>query len=181
MELAEVELGPGGLSARGVQIGTSGVEQGDSEGEAVDIPGRYRVDYDLRTDSGLITSSLSLTARSEAGERRLELRRDAGGRWDADGPRPDLEGAVDCDLALSPLTNFMPIRRERLTDGGDPRDFVMAWVMVPSLAVHRSEQRYEPVDANTVRYVSEDRSFIADITLDDDGFALLFPGLGERV
>ena len=59
----------------------------------------------------------------------------------------EVQGALDCDLGLSPLTNFMPIRRRRLLDGGEAHEFLMAWVSVPDLGVHRSEQRYEPVDA----------------------------------
>jgi len=146
MELAEVELGSDGLAAHGVQIGTQGVAQGEADGEVIDVPGRYRLDYELHTDA-----------------------------------LPDLDGARDCDLALSPLTNFMPIQREGIARGGEAKDFLMAWIVVPGLTVHRSEQRYEPIDANTVRYVGRHRSFLGELALDDDGFVVRYPGLGERV
>lgn len=45
--------------------------------------------------------------------------------------------AIDCDLALSPLTNSMPVLRHRMLDGGGPLEFLMAWVSVPDLSVHR--------------------------------------------
>ena len=51
------------------------------------------------------------------------------------------EGALDIDLALSPMTNYMPAARL----GDKPADHVMAWVDVPSLEVTRSPQRYEPI------------------------------------
>ena len=181
MEFAEVDLGPGGLSARGVQIGTSGVAQGADNGEAVDVPGRYRLDYELETDSDLVTARIALTARSEDGERRLDLSRAPEGVWQAEAELPDLSGALDCDLGLSPLTNFMPVQRENITRGGEAKEFVMAWIAVPSLAVHRSEQRYEPIDATTVRYVGRHRSFEGELDLDEDGFVVRYPGLGERV
>jgi hypothetical protein len=181
MELAEVELGDGGLSARGVQIGTSGVAQGAEDGEAVDVPGRYRLDYELETDSDLVTTRIALTARAEDGERRLDLRRDPEGAWHADAELPDLSGALDCDLGLSPLTNFMPHQREGITRGGEAKEFVMAWIAVPSLEVHRSEQRYEPIDATTVRYVGRHRSFEGELELDEDGFVVVYPGLGVLV
>lgn len=181
MELAEVRLGPDGLSARGVQIGTQGVAQGKEDGEAVDVPGRYRVDYELRTDADLVTTRIALTSRSEDGERRLDLTRDRDGAWHADADLPDLSGALDCDLGLCPLTNFMPVRREGLTRGGEAKEFVMAWIVVPGLTVHRSEQRYEPIDAARVRYLGRHRSFEGELELDEDGFVVTYPGLGERV
>jgi hypothetical protein len=181
MELAEVELGPDGLVARGVQIGTSGVAQGEQDGDAVDVPGRYRVDYELRTDPALVTTRIFLTSRSDEGERRLDLTRDRDGAWHADAELPDLSGALDCDLGLCPLTNFMPVQREDITRGGAAKEFVMAWIVVPALEVYRSEQRYEPIDSRRVRYVGRHRSFEGELELDEDGFVVHYPGLGERV
>ena len=57
----------------------------------------------------------------------------------------------------------------------------MAWVAVPDLTVHRSEQRYEPMDEHHVRYVERDRSFVAELELDDDGLVVHYPELAERV
>jgi len=181
MEFAEVALGSDGLSARGVQVGTSGVAQGAEDGEAVDVPGRYRLDYELETDPDLVTARIALTARTEDGERSLDLTRAGDGTWQADTDLPDLSGALDCDLGLSPLTNFMPHQREGITRGGEAKEFVMAWIAVPSLAVHRSEQRYEPIDATTVRYVGRHRSFEGELELDEDGFVVRYPGLGMLV
>jgi uncharacterized protein len=83
------------------------------------------------------------------------------------------------DLGFSPLTNTLPILRDGLSRGGEPRDYVMALVDVPSLEVSRSEQRYEPLGANAVRFRCGD--FTADLELDDDGLVVRYPGLGERL
>jgi hypothetical protein len=88
-----------------------------------------------------------------------------------------VEGALDCDLAFSPLTNFMPAARL----GAEPADHVMAWVSVPDLAVLRSEQRYEPAGDGRVRYVGLDHDFTAVLELDEAGFVTRYPGLAERV
>ena len=181
-ELAEVDLAGDRLSARGVQIGIE--------------PEPYRLEYELSTGEAFVTRRLQVQARGEGWRRRIDLTRDTQGDWqcqaEADGgsrielPPPggqmdDVQSALDCDLGLSPLTNFMPIQRERLLDGGEPREFVMAWISVPDLGVHRSEQRYEPMDARTVRYVGRHRSFVGELTCDADGFVVLYPDLGERV
>jgi hypothetical protein len=83
------------------------------------------------------------------------------------------------DLARSPLFNSLPAFRDGVHRGGDPRDYVMAFVEVPSLDVHPSEQRYEPLEPGLVRFTSG--SFTADLVFDADGFVVQYPGLAERV
>ena len=159
-EACEVSLDDDCLHARGVQLGAE--------------PRPYRVDYELTAGPEWVTERLLVSA----GERTLDLRRSPEGTWTANGePQPHLEGALDCDLAYSPLTNFMPARRL----GAEPVDHVMAWVSVPDLEVLRSEQRYEPIDDRHVRYVGLDSDFTADLELDEDGLVVRYPRLAERV
>jgi uncharacterized protein len=141
----------------------------------------YRLDYTLRTGPEFVTERLELSLLHSGGLRRLLLVRDPAGSWTADDrPLPELDGALDCDLGLCPLTNTMPVLRAGLlAPGAEPHDFVMAWVAVPDLAVQRAEQRYEPIDGHHVRYV--DPSFEAVLELDDDGLVLHYPELAERV
>jgi hypothetical protein len=159
-EACEVTVSGERLHARGVQLGAE--------------PRPYRVDYELTTGANWVTERLQVAC----GERSLDLRRTADGAWTTNGePLPHVQGALDCDLAFSPITNFMPTRRL----AGEPVDHVMAWVSVPDLEVLRSEQRYEPIDARTVRYVGLDSDFTADLELDEDGFVVRYPRLAERV
>ncbi len=183
-ELAAVTLGHGTLSATGVAIGTA--------------PLPYRLDYHLATSAGYVTARLLVRAEGEGWHRTLELQRAASGIWscttEAEGA-PDLPvpggdlaalaGALDCDLGLSPLTNSMPVLRHRLHVGGGPVDFLMAWVSVPDLAVHPSRQRYtfvrrEPT-ARVVRYESLDGTFVAEVSFDDEGVVLDYPGIARRM
>jgi uncharacterized protein len=159
-EACEVTLAGDRLHARGVQLGAE--------------PHPYRVDYELSTGANWVTERLQVVC----GERSLDLVRAGDGSWTANGePQPHVQGALDCDLAFSPITNFMPARRL----AGEPVDHVMAWVSVPDLAVLRSEQRYEPIDARTVRYVGLDSDFTADLELDEDGLVMRYPRMAERV
>lgn len=115
----------------------------------------YRLDYQLATKDRYATERLVLRTLRQGWHRALELERDTSGRWscrteaegslDLPAPGGDLAavaGALDCDLALSPLTNSMPVLRHRLHEGGGPVDFRMAWVSVPDLVVDASRQRY---------------------------------------
>jgi uncharacterized protein len=92
------------------------------------------------------------------------------------------DDVLDCDLALSPLTNAMPILRHGLHEQPGSADFTMAWVDVPSLAVHESRQRYEHVAPGVVRFVDRGQFdvFTAELELDRDGLVVRYPGLAER-
>jgi len=156
-----VELGDHGLRAVGVQLGAA-----------------YQLDYGLETDAELLTRRFVVTVKDAAGERGVLLERSDDSAWTANGEaQPHLQGALDVDLALSPLTNHMPAARL----GDEPADHVMAWIDVPSLEVTRSGQRYEPIEAGRVRYVGLDDGFTAELELDEDGFVVNYPGLAERV
>jgi hypothetical protein len=149
MEAVEVELHQDRLRARGVQLGPD-----------------YRMDWTLDTSAGWVTERLAIEVAGPHAN-RLELER-------ADLPA----GALDCDLGFCPLTNTMPILRHGLHEGGEPVDFVMAWVSVPDLTVHTSRQRYEPVRPGVVRY--RDATFSSELELDDDGLVVRYPGLARR-
>lgn len=170
-EGAEVELGDDRLAASGTQLGSD--------------PTPYRLDYDLETGPRWVTERLNVRVRTGTEERRLDLRRATDGTWTANGkPVPEVDGSVDCDLSYSPLTNSMPVLRERLLDeGATPMEFVMAWVDVPSLAVLRSRQRYEPIDTSRVRYAdpSHRDGFTADLEFDADGLLVRYEHLAQRV
>jgi len=154
-EAAQVELESDWLVARGVQIGPS-----------------WRLDYELETGPGWVTRRLQATAIGEGFRRTLDLRLGTDG-W--------VDGALDCDIAFSPLTNTMPVLRSGLASRAGAEDFVMSWVAVPELTVHASRQRYEHVSDGVVRFVSLDDDFTADLMLDADGLVIRYPEIGEAV
>jgi uncharacterized protein len=183
-EFADISLTGRRLKAVGVAVGTD--------------PFPYRLDYTLETRSSFVTSRLRVTSRGEGWQRTLDLRRNALGVWSAgttltgDPPLPppsrdpaSLTGALDCDLGLSPTTNSMPVLRHTLLAGGGSVDFLMAWVSVPDLSVRPSGQRYTFINAESgafvVRYESTDSGFVADLTFDEDGLVIDYPGIGRRL
>jgi hypothetical protein len=168
-EAAWVQMEDDRLSAHGTQLGST--------------PESYRLDYSLRTGPEFVTDTLELSLLMGGALRRRLLARRPDGSWTVDNePVPDAEGALDCDLGLCPLTNTMPVLRHGLlAPGAEPRDFVMAWVAVPDLTVHRSDQRYEPIDERHVRYVGVGTDFVAELEYDEDGLVLNYPEMAERV
>lgn len=147
-------------------------------------PVAYRMDYRLETGPGFEVRRLEARVGGEAGERSLRMERAGDGTWRVDGAQPgvahELEGAEDVDLAFSPLTTTVAIRRLGLIENpGGQRTVRAAWVGVPGLLVTPAEDRYAVVDAETglVRYDSGPVS--ADLLLDDQGFVTRFPGVAH--
>jgi uncharacterized protein len=156
VEVAQVELDAGGLRATGTQIGAD-----------------YRLDYRLDARDGFRTRRLELALATEDGDRTLVVGPDDA--W--------VEGAVDCDLGFSPLTNAMPVARTGLRERAGAEDFLMAWVAVPELEIHASAQRYEHVRPGVVRYVDRGAfaGFTAELTFDADGLVVDYPELARKV
>jgi uncharacterized protein len=180
-EYAEIALSRESLEATGLAIGSE--------------PLPYRLEYELTTTERYLTKKLIVSSRGPTWHRRLVLERNpTSGTWsctaDADGdvdlPAPGcdaakLNGALDCDLSLSPLTNSMPVLRHALHTEHGSIDFLMAWVAVPELTVTPSPQRYTFVRPGVVRYESLDSDFVAEITLDAQGIVLDYPGIARTI
>ncbi|MFD5738842.1 putative glycolipid-binding domain-containing protein [Streptomyces massasporeus] len=164
-ETAWVQLGEGVLRARGRAVGID--------------PEPYWISYELETAEGFVTRRLTVTVEAEPGTRTLDLLHDGHGRWTANGePLPDVDGALDCDLGLCPLTNTMPVLRHRLHREPGEREFLMAWVSVPDLAVRPSRQTYTHLRPGHVRFSSGD--FRSDLEFDQEGFVVDYPQLATR-
>jgi uncharacterized protein len=120
--------------------------------------------------------------------RRVELELDGGavgrvlladgaGRWRwQDGPElPEVAGALDVDLTVTPATNTLPIRRLATLGAGQAADLQMAWVQFPELEVIPSLQRYERLAPDRWRFTAGD--FEAELRVDPDGLVLDYSGL----
>jgi hypothetical protein len=184
METARVRLQRGRLAAVGKAVGSA--------------PIRYSLDYELTSGARYATKKLMIRARGDGWSRWMHLERSPAGIWRAPhqargvvrlrppgGEMSLIKGAVDCDLAWSPLTNTMPVLRHDLLRGGGSVDFLMAWVSVPDLHVYPSAQRYTFLrrdgSHSVVRYESIPGGFTAEIVFDSEGLVVDYPGIGSRL
>jgi hypothetical protein len=128
---------------------------------------RYELSYELETSSGYDTERLAV---SVADGPELTLVR---------GRSSELDDATDCDLGFSPMTNAMPVLRERLQGTGAAFEIDVAWVSVPDLSVHRDHQIYEPLGDDRIRFRSPEADFERCITLTPDGFVFDYPDIAR--
>jgi uncharacterized protein len=130
------------------------------------------------------------TRQVEAGligaERPLLLVGDGAGHW-RDGvgaPRPDLDGAIDVDLAITPFTNTLPIRRLGLR-AGESADLKVVYIVLgdgagPTAVI--DPQRYTCLEPRRrYRYEALDIDFVREIEVDADGLVVTYPELFRRL
>lgn len=104
------------------------------------------------------------------------------GQWlDGDGrPLAEFAGCVDIDLACTPFTNSLPIRR-LAWQPGTARDLDMLYVDFPGLEARRDRQRYTCLAPGRFGYAGLGSGFIADISVDTHGLVTDYPGLFKRL
>lgn len=150
-----------------------------ADGVIVALDGRpTRLAYRIEAGSDWAVRRLTLDPYGEPG---VVLERRDGDRWfDGDGvERADLAGCVEVDIALTPFTNTLPIRRLGLSVG-ESADLRIVYVQIDrGLMLEAVDQSYVRLAEDVYRYSSGD--FSADLTVDADGLVTDYPGLWRRI
>src|SRR5262245_58574684 len=114
--------------------------------------GGFRLDHAWKLTRDWRAVSLQVERLGVDGRRTLRLDRE-GTSWRVNGQRrPDLDGADEPDLSVTPFCNTLPIRR--ILKGAEPTLTVdVAYVNGSDLTVTRSRQRYDRKGGWQFRYV----------------------------
>jgi hypothetical protein len=136
-----------------------------------------RLDYEVECDMNWGTRDVSIRGEVGGSLAALTLSRSADGEWLVDDhPMPELHGCIDVDLGFTPSTNSLPIRRLRLAVG-ESAPVRAAWVKFPQLTVELLEQTYTRLSESVYLYESAGGTFRRELTVNDDGFVVDYPGL----
>ena len=144
--------------------------------------GGFHLDHAWELTPDWRVISLQAERLGAEGRRTVRLDREGTG-WRVNGqPRPDLDGAGDPDLSITPFCNTLPIRR---TPQAADASLVIevAYVNGTDLTVTRSRQRYDRQGADRVHFTDLGVSlgFEADLHVDDRALVLSYQHLFERV
>jgi hypothetical protein len=175
LEAARVVLGECGLRATGSLV--------NAQQEGIEA---YSASYSLITDEACVAQRLTVRTARATGEQYVTLTRSEEGVWLVDhgqgAKRTHFGGALDIDLAFSPLFNALPIRRLGLHRSVAQHDLPVVFVALPSLDVCWVAQTYRTVSLDEAAVVSiSSDSWEAEFTVDADGLVLEYPGLARRV
>lgn len=144
--------------------------------------GGLRLDATWDLDPAWRVQGVTLERWNAQGHAMLRVER-AGSGWRVqDAVRPDLDGAEEPDLSLTPFCNTLAIRRVPQRAGA-ALTLDTAFIDGAALTVARSRQRYERLAPDRLRYVDLGLSagFEAELVVDGEGLVLHYQHLFERV
>lgn len=144
--------------------------------------GGFRLDHHWELAPSWRAHEVTVEQWSDQGHKRLRLQR-AGSGWTVDGERrPDLDGAEEPDLSVTPFCNSFPILRVG-QDVGQSLTLDTAYIDGAALTVARSSQRYDRQGPRRLRYVDLglSRGFEADLLVDEMGLVISYEHLFERI
>ena len=144
----------------------------------------WAVEYLIDLDATGATRGARIRGRSAAGSRSALLEADGAGRWLVGGATaPHLDGCLDVDLESSAVTNALPVRRMGLGPGASA-DAPAAYVRAVGLATERLEQTYQRAAdqgaGHRYDYAAPVFGFACQITYDESGLVLSYPGIAVR-
>jgi hypothetical protein len=145
--------------------------------------GPFRLAYRLTWDESWQLRDADLVVSTERSTQSLSLQTDGQGRWrHANGRAIDeLDGCMDIDIWPTPFTNSFPIIRVPMAVG-ERRQFRMAWIFAPDLAVHPQPQAYTRLDDRLYLFENLDGTgFRAELPVDEEGIVVDYPDLFRRV
>jgi hypothetical protein len=109
----------------------------------------------------------------------FSIARTPGGVWTLNGAVvPGLESCVDLDLAFTPATNLLQLRRLALVEG-QAADAPAAWLDVSVGSLEVVPQRYERRAEATYWYEAPSVGYTALLEVTPTGFIRRYPGLWE--
>lgn len=136
--------------------------------------------YEIHCDENWLTHRVQVERTIGSDVKTLGLTVESRGVWHSSGQElPGVRGCDDVDLAVTPATNTLPIRRLNLQVGSS-ESVIPAWVKFPDLTVEPLSQRYTRLAKDTYRYESN-TGFSAEIVIDDLGLVTSYSGGWERI
>jgi hypothetical protein len=160
---------------------TSIEAQGLVVGVVNDIP--YRIQYQIVCDLNWNVQKMNVS--DLLNDKVANVIKDRDDWLDRESkPIESLHGCTDVDIMVTPFTNTLPIRRLNLKQG-ESKEISVVYVRVPDLNLSKFDQRYTCISQDTqggiYRYESLSSGFTADLTVDENGMVVDYPGIFKLV
>jgi uncharacterized protein len=86
----------------------------------------------------------------------------------------------DIDIALTPYTNTIPIKRLKF-NLGDPREINVIYIDPLKKMLTRTRQRYTHIENRRYKYENIPSGFVSNIYTDNDGIVDIYPGIWQMI
>jgi uncharacterized protein len=140
----------------------------------------YKAEYHIRTNERWQTVLLEINSRHSNQVQKLRLEGDGQGNWLQDGKRAEqYNGCIDVDIAVTPFTNTLPIRRLHLQHG-QQQEIQVIYCNLLGQEIKPVRQRYTCLSATEYRYENIPNDFEATIQVDELGLVVDYPTLFVR-
>ena len=127
------------------------------------------LDYEVRCDDEWRTRRSHVSGWIGGERVELVLDADGSGHWKLNGiDQPQLDHCLDVDLAFTPATNTLPLRRLALAVG-ESAPVRAAWLRFPELTLQVLEQVYTRTGDGAYRYESDGGRFGATLEVTGEG------------
>jgi hypothetical protein len=154
----------------------------DGVSNFLDQTGPASLHYRVNCDSGWTVNEA--TVRGFAGTMAVDLTidRSQSGAWQLNGKEQHLSAAIlDLDLAFTPATNILPLRRMDIAIG-DTKAAPAAYLPFPDVGrLETLEQSYRRITERIYAYEAPRFGYQANLSVADSGFVLEYPGLWQSM
>ncbi len=122
-----------------------------------------------------------ITLRDASGPRRIGIEVTEDLVWTVGGLRnAELRGCTDLDLAATPATNTLTLKRLGL-EVGESRELLAAWILFPDIVPIAARQRYTRVSEHLYHFEAPLNGFVSDFEVDDDAVVTHYPATWDRI
>jgi hypothetical protein len=149
----------------------------EGRAEFVEDRNRWELGYTVTCGTDWATTRAVVKGGSGRGAIEANVVRSGDGRWALYGAAvPAVGGCTDVDLAFTPATNLLSLRRLDLAVGQEA-EVVAAWLTFPEFSLTPLRQRYRRTSQTTYEYAAPDLPFAGILTVDPGGFVLDYADL----
>lgn len=139
-----------------------------------DGDGWAALDYVVRCNEDWQTLTADVAGRHGEREVMITLEQSEG-RWILNGKaQRQVDTAFDIDLAFTPATNLMPLRRlDQILE------MRAAWLTYPDCRLRPLDQSYRRLTSETISYAAAQTGYSTELVVDRSGFAIFYPNFWE--
>ena len=138
----------------------------------------YKVEYTIKTNKNWETIFVSLRTQLDNSNELLTLEKRDGEFLLNDKSNDDFKNIFDIDISLTPFTNTLPINRLQLKDN-EQNTIKVLYFDILNKEIKPVKQSYTRLAADHYIYENYDKSFRAELKIDEQGLVVEYPKLFE--